>query len=183
MAEEKKNQITLDWDEDPIERLAKESQALSQDDWMGIAIAAYLGSEFKKDPNLAESYRQRKVTLKAIIDFVISEAKKKLGNKNGQIPDAEVYGWAVHFVQDGKISKAQPDALTITITREDREAAHQAALKKLQEEELEKLRKKEAAKKAAEKKRFEEQERKRRESGQMSLFDYDDWPDVGGGDA
>lgn len=179
MATEKKTEVELDWEMNPIERLESETKALHETDFMGVAIAAYISAEMNKDENLAKAYKERKVTLNSILEFVMAEARKRLNGKNGQIPDAEVYGWAIHFIIDGKIPKQTGESLKLTISQEDREAARQEALKKLQEEELAKLRKAEAKKLEREKKKVEaakkkaeEEERRRKEAGYMSLFDF-----------
>lgn len=173
-----KKTVELDWNMDPIERIAEESKALPKNDFMGLAIAAYLAAEMKKDQNLLEAYSNRKVTLKSILESVMATASKKLGGNNGQIPDQEVYGWAVHYVMDGNIpsENTKSESLKITLTKEDRVAAKEAAVKELQKEELEKLRKKEAAKIKRQQQKLEEEERRRRESGQMSLFDFMEQP-------
>lgn len=168
---EKKNKIELDWTMDPIERIAQETKALKKTDFMGIAIGGYLAAEMAKDENLANAYKDRKVTLSSIVDFIMTEANKKLGNRNGCIPDEEVYGWAIHFVVDGKLPKNESAKLTLDLTKEDKEAAKEAALKKYEDEQLKKLRAAEAKKKEREKKKAEEA-KKQKESNQISLFDF-----------
>lgn len=168
---EKKTKVELDWTMNPIERITQETQALKESDFMGIAIGGYLAAEMAKDENLSNAYKDRKVTLSSIITFIMAEANKKLNNHNGCIPDAEVYGWAIHFVIDGKLPKNESAKLTLDISKEDKEAAKEAALKKYEEEQLKKLREAEAKKKEREKKKAEEA-KKQKESNQISLFDF-----------
>lgn len=199
-AKEEKQKISLDWEMDPIERLTVEMNSLDESAYMARAIAEYLIEEFKKDENLKESYKNRKVTLEEIVSHITKEAQKQLGSRNGQIKDEVVYGWAVHYVTDGKIPEKKSDKQVIELTVQEKADAKQQALESLTEAELERLKKKayedarkqaiqeerkrieeerkakeeQKAKEAEEKKRLREQEaaRKRQsESLQMSLFD------------
>ena len=75
-AKEEKQKISLDWDMDPIERLTVEMNSLDESAYMARAIAEYLIEEFKKDENLKEAYKNRKVTLEEIVSHITKEAQK-----------------------------------------------------------------------------------------------------------
>lgn len=196
--------VELDWDMDPTERLKAEMGELQENDHMRL-VAEMLIGEFAKFPNLAAAYRDRKVTLKAVIDYIMSEAQKTAVNNRAMIEDKTVYGWAIHFVQDGKVKdagkkpsvKILPKKTEEEIAEQAKKDFYEAEMKRLAEE---KAKAEEAAKKEAEKakakaerqaKRDEEraakkkaaEEAKKREKGyeQVSLFSF--FEDTEGGKA
>lgn len=180
MPEEKQEgTIEVNFSLEPSERLKIEIEACGSSN--GQNIGKHLLEEFTKDSGLAKAYFDRKITLKKVMDYVQECAKKKLNSKNGFISDDEVYGWAIHFVQDAEVKI--PEAETITLTKQDKEAARLRAIKALEQEELEKLKKQKEKEEQArinkeKKEREKEQERLRLEAeeakkkGQMSLFDF-----------
>lgn len=190
------NEVELDWDMDPTERLKVEMEALQENDQMRL-VAKMLIEEFTKDPNLATAYKERKVTLEAIIKYIMAEAQKAAVNNRAMIEDKTVYGWAIHFVQDGDVKKTDAKKLSVAVLpkKTEEEIAEQAKrdfyeaeMKRLAEEKrkAEEKAKKEAEAKAkrevakAERKRKKEEEEFAK-NGQMSIFEF--FEDVEGGKA
>ena len=199
------NEVELDWDMDPTERLKVEMEALQENDQMRL-VAKMLIEEFAKDPNLAAAYKERKVTLEAIIKYIMAEAQKAAVNNRAMIEDKTVYGWAIHFVQDGEVKKTDAKKLSVAVLpkKTEEEIAEQAKkdfyeaeMKRLAEEkrkaeeaakkEAERQAKKEAARlqreqeRAAKKKAEEEAKKREREYEQISLFSF--FEGVEGGEA
>ena len=94
----KENKIELDFSMDAIERIKIETE--SAKDGLSKAIGAYLAGKMAEDEPLKKAYEDRKITLKAVCGFITECAKKKLGGTSGAVADEEVYGWAIHYVQD-----------------------------------------------------------------------------------
>lgn len=179
-AEEEKGEkkIDLDWGMDPSERLRIETEALPENDQMRL-VAKELIAEFAKDPNLAEAYRAKKRTLEEVIDYIVGEARKMAVGSRAMVSDETVYGWAIHYVQDGEEKETKVKKLSVNVlTRETEEEIAEKAKKDFYESEMRRL-KDEAERKAkkererAEKKKAEE-EAKKRERGyeQVSLFSF-----------
>ncbi|MCQ4924916.1 PcfK-like family protein [Tissierella carlieri] len=64
-------------------------------------IINYLISKCKCDENFATRIILEKKSLKECLDYVLQEVKKKLNNRNGQIPDQEVYDIAeTYYILD-----------------------------------------------------------------------------------
>ena len=174
MAEQK---LEISMDADPIERLKQETEFTNN---IGEKrIGEFLLEEFAKDEILKQCYFDRKVTLKATYEYIKKKAKEAAnGGGSIMIDDETVYGWAIHYVQDGNVKEPTAEKLVVTrevITEEDREKAKKDALEEYKQKEIQRLeqerRDKEAAEKARLKKLREEEKKKREESGQMSLFD------------
>lgn len=174
---EKNNKVQIDYSLDPIERIKLEISAT--DDVNQKQIGQYLLNKFETDEVLKNCYKDRKITLDSINNFVVECAKKHLNNKNGYISDEVVFGWVVHFVQDEKVSIT--DKASFTLTKEDENAAKERALKKFEEEQYQKIVAAEQKKKDAERKKLERAKEKeikekeeREQNGEISLFDFDD---------
>lgn len=182
-AKNKAKKIELDMTMDPSERLTIEMNALAENDQMRL-VAKMLLDEFAKDGNLAKAYFDRKVTLSDVVAFIASEAKKSAVNNCAMISDETVYGWAIHFVQDGEVKPKSKPAVTVISKETEEELRKRAeeeffeAEKKRLEEERKKAQEREERKRQA---AIQRQEKKRMESGQMSLFDF--MEEVEGGDA
>lgn len=67
-------------------------------------IRDYLNNEAKNDPAFAEKWDKRKANdndaVKGCCSYIMSEAKKKAQNGCAVIADAEVFGWAFHYIQE-----------------------------------------------------------------------------------
>lgn len=163
--------IEISMDLDPVERLTKEielSQNLSEK-----RIGEFLLSEFKKDEVLKQCYYDRKVTLSKIHEYIFEQAKQKANGHNSvMLDDDTVYGWVVHYVQDGKIENTEKLVIMQTVvTEEEKEQAKKEAIEAYKNSEIRKLEEKaEAKRKAA----FEKNKKKKEEIGQMSLFSLED---------
>ena len=173
-AKSEKIKIELDFSMNAIERLQKEVE-FTDDEYKKV-VGNFLIEEFKKDENLKMAYFDRKVTLDALWDFVLGEAKKAAKGKNSCVmSDKEVFGLAIHFVIDGEIKETKKDSLVLSkeVKKSLEEQAREEYLaeqkRKLAEQEKKRLEKEEAKRKAA----LEKDKKDREESGQMSLFD--DW--------
>lgn len=183
--EKGKKKIDLDWGMDPSERLRIEMESLQENDQMRL-VAKELISEFAKDPGLAEAYRAKKRTLEEVIDYIVGEARKMAVGGRAVVRDEEVYGWAIHYVQDGKEKDTKAKKLSVgVLTKEDEEEIAEKAKKDFYDAEMKRL-KEEADRKAkrerekAERKKAEE-EAKKRERGyeQVSLFSFSEEADGG----
>ena len=173
--ESKGEKIRLDMTMDPSERLRIEMEALQENDQMRL-VAKMLIGEFSKDPNLSSAYKERKVTLEAIIKFIMEEAKKAAVNNCAMIDDATVYGWAIHFVQDGDVKPSKKEPTITVIPKEAEEELRKKAMEQFLEAEKKRLEEERKKAEEREKKKREaaiaKAEKKRKESGQMSLFEF-----------
>lgn len=114
------------------------------------AIKSYLDERAKTDELFAKSYAKPNKNLKECCNFILGEAKKR-GNAVA-ISDSEVFGMAVHYYDEDDIkvnklpanvnSSVSKPSTSMALTKEDEEKAHQAALKRLEEEQYALLRKK-----------------------------------------
>ncbi len=130
-------------------------------------IQSYLEERAKSDELFAVSYKKPGKSIDECCDYIIGEAKKR-GNAVA-MTDNEVFGLAVHYYDEDNIKVNEvsggykvsaPTATPIPkveLTEEEKKAAHEAAIKRLSEEQYQLLRKKPNKKKDAEVK-------------QMSLF-------------
>lgn len=169
--ETKEEKIKLDFSLDPVERLKQELEA-AKNDFMANAIGQYVLNEFATNEPLKNAYKDRKITLEAIIKYANSCAAKQLNNKNGAIEDKVVFGWVIHYIQDEEVKISAKDSYEIKLTKEDKEKAKEEALKKYEAEELAKLKKKQEREEKAKQKAIEKEKKKYEESGQMQLFDW-----------
>lgn len=73
------------------------------------AIKKYLEEACKTDKVLAEKYDEKK--MQECVDFIMGEARKHLGGKNGAIKDETVYQWARHFFNEAEpVAKVETKA-------------------------------------------------------------------------
>lgn len=166
-SQKKENKIELDFSMDAIERIKTEAE--SAKDGLSKAIGAYLVEKMANDEPLKQAYKDRKITLKAVCGFITECAKKKLGGVNGAVDDEEVYGWAIHYVQDEPVKVSESNSYTLT--KEEKESARAKAIREYEAAERKKLEDK--AKREAERQqaKIRKAEEEREKSGQMSLFD------------
>lgn len=169
--EVKEEKIKLDFSLDPVERLKQELEA-AKNDFMATAIGQYVLNEFATNEPLKNAYKDRKITLEAIIKYVNSCAAKQLNNKNGAIEDKVVFGWVIHYIQDEEVKISKNDSYEVKLTKDEKEKAKAEALKKYEAEELAKLKKQQEREEKAKQKAIEKEKKKYEESGQMQLFDW-----------
>ena len=171
----KSKTIELDMTMNPSDRLKIEMEALAENDQMRL-VAKKLLEGFEKDQNLAKAYLDRKVTLEAVIKYITSEAKKSAVNNCAMIDDQTVYGWAIHFVQDGDVKPSKKKPTITVIPKETEEELRKQAEEQFLEAERKRLEEERRKVEEREKKKREaalaRAERKRKESGQMSLFEF-----------
>lgn len=176
-------EIKISFDLEPSERLKQEIETLNEKDTTGKRIGAFLLEQFKKDRPLSDAYRDRKVMLDDVLGYVNSMAEDLAktiyeGRHAICVDDATVFGWVIHFVQDGDLPENRPTMEKIVIlTEEEKEDAKAMALKRFEEEQYNELVAAEKAKKEAEEKRLkrlkDKEKKEREESGQLLLFDFD----------
>ena len=164
-------EIELSFELDPIERLEKEIEV--EDDSQRVVIGNYLKSRFESDEALRNAYKGKKRTLRDVYKYVIDCAKNLAPNGYGvMVEDKDVYGWAVHYILDGK---QEHTTKTYTLTKEEKKSIEEQAKERYMNEVLAKLRaedeekkKKEEEKKAKELAKFN---KKKEDEGAISLFD------------
>lgn len=111
------------------------------------AIKRYLDERAKNDEQFATSYAKENKSIEECCRFIIGEARKKQENRVAVMSDEEVYGLAVHYYDEDNIKVTEPknsthvsSTVNYEPTEEDKERAKKAALKRLEEEQIEKLR-------------------------------------------
>lgn len=174
----KKEKIELDFSMNAIDRLRKEIDFT--DDAYKKAVGEFLIKEFEKDEPLRMAYFNRKITLEQVWKNIYDYAKAQKKKENCVVlSDVEVFGQAIHFIQDGeiKVTKESKIVLTKEVKKSLKEQAEQEYLAE-QKRKLEEAEKKKAEReKAAKAKALEKEKKKREESGQISLFDWGDEDD------
>lgn len=83
-------------------------------------IREYLNNEAKNDPAFAEKWNKRKSEDDKVIEgccaYITSEAKKKAKNGCAVIADAEVFGWAFHYIQEGIKAPEKKEPAKVTVS-------------------------------------------------------------------
>lgn len=129
------------------------------------AIKEYLDNRFETDEVLKARFEEKQLTINDCYDALTNYAKEKANEECSICLSAdEAFNVIVHFILDGETPKIHKEDKSITLTKEEIEAAKQQAMEELKQEEIRKV--KEKQKKAREK----EKER-REQNGQLSLFD------------
>lgn len=116
-------------------------------------IKAYLDERAKADELFAKAYAKENKSLDECCSYIMGEAKKR--GTAVAMKDDEVFGLAVHYYDEDnlKVSKLPANTRVTTgtssvkLTKEDKEKARKAALKRLEEEQYALLRKKTRKKK------------------------------------
>lgn len=116
-------------------------------------IKAYLDERAEADELFAKAYAKENKSLDECCSYIMGEAKKR--GTAVAMKDDEVFGLAVHYYDEDnlKVSKLPANTRVTTgtssvkLTKEDKEKARKAALKRLEEEQYALLRKKPAKKK------------------------------------
>ena len=177
----KKETLELDFSMNAIDRLRKEIDFT--DEVYKKAVGEFLIKEFVKDENLRMAYFTRKVTLeqvwKHIYEYARAQTKKQGSTSCVALPDAEVYGQAIHFVLDGEVKETKDTKVVLTkeVKKSLQEQAEEEYLAEQKRKLEEAARKKAEREAAAKKKALEKEKQKQEESGQISLFDWGDEDD------
>ncbi len=125
-------------------------------------IKSYLEQRAKEDELFAVSYAKKNKSVDKCCNFILQQVQKS--GCNG-FSDDEIYSMAVHYYDEDNIKDVKPINCNVVVnhsielTEEDKKAAHEAAMKKLIDEQHALLKKKPAAKRNESK-----------EVEQMSLF-------------
>ena len=78
-------------------------------------IKDYIEKSCKGDEVLAKKYEDSGKDIEGCCKYIKSEAKKKAKNGCAVISDAEVFGWAIHYFDEGlKAPKDAPEAKVTT---------------------------------------------------------------------
>ena len=136
------------------------------------ALKTYLDQRAAEDPQFAQSYAKPKKSIEECARYIVGEARAKAEGGQAVLPDAEVYGLAVHYYDedDIKIRKVsggasvsrdgavREEAKKIELTEEEKEKARKLAMERVIEEQRKKMTERKPKVKPAE------------ETAQMSLF-------------
>ena len=116
-------------------------------------IADYLNQRATEDPLFAPKFANPKKSVDECCRYILGEARKR--GTSVVMSDAEVFGMAVHYYDEEniKIEKVSSGCSIssnqkVELTEEDKNAAREAAIKRLAEEQYRLLKKKPAKKKA-----------------------------------
>ena len=140
------------------------------------AIKAYLDKRAAEDELFAKSYAKEGKSIKECCRYLVGEAYDRCKSATSIMDDATTYGLAVHYYdEDNIVIKQLPrgaqydvsaphNGATYNPTEEDKKAAKQAAIKRLEEEAYQKLH-------APKKRKTEAAEQPANAGTQTSLFD------------
>lgn len=115
------------------------------------AIKAYLDKRVSEDEQFAKSYANTKKSIEECCQFILAEACDRVANKSGAqsygMTDEEVYGLAVHYYDEEDIKikplQARAEVMQTNViyepSEEEKEKAKKDALRRLEEEEYQKL--------------------------------------------
>ena len=116
-------------------------------------IADYLNQRATEDPLFAPKFANPKKSVDECCRYILGEARKR--GTTVAMSDAEVFGMAVHYYDEENIKIEKVSAgcsissnQKVELTEEDKNAAREAAIKRLAEEQYRLLKKKPAKKKA-----------------------------------
>ncbi len=167
----KTEKLELDFSMNAVDRLRQEID-FTDSEYQKV-VGEFLLKEFAKDEQLRLAYFTRKVTLKAIWDSIVAAAKKKAVGGSAVMSDEEVFGLAIHFIQDGKVKeeRSQKYVLTKDVKKSLEEQAKEEYLAEQKAKLAEEDRKRKEREEKAKKKALEKEKKELEDSGQMTLFD------------
>lgn len=163
----KKETLELDFSMDPVERLEKEINFT--DEQFQKIVGNILLDKFQTDEILKNCYRERKITLEDTCKSIVKEAHSRAIKGAAYMADCEVFGLAIHFVQDGETKEKKQE--TFTLTKEAKQSIEEQAKAEYLAKQKKKLEEADKKRKEQEKQKLEKEENKRKESGQLSLFE------------
>ena len=118
-------------------------------------IQKYLQERAAEDPLFAPKFANSKKNVDECCRYILGEARKR--GTSVVMSDAEVFGMAVHYYDEENIKIEKVSAgcsissnQKVELTEEDKNAAREAAIKRLAEEQYRLLKKKPAKKKVDE---------------------------------
>ena len=116
-------------------------------------IQKYLEQRVAEDPLVSPKFEHPKTNIDECCLYILGEARKR--GTSVVMSDAEVFGMAVHYYDEENIKIEKVSAgcsissnQKVELTEEDKNAAREAAIKRLAEEQYRLLKKKPAKKKA-----------------------------------
>jgi len=147
-----------------------------------LRVGDFLKSEFEKDEQLSKDFTKNAIKMDELWAYIVNEARKKAVEGSCCMADAEVFGLAIHYIQDGykealakKEAQAREKAKAVckvSDDEDDEESSHVTA-KEIQERAMKNAAELKAQKEADKAKAaLEKQEAKRKASGQLSIFDF-----------
>ena len=86
-----------------MEKAIQKIQSQSMGNPVLLAIGDYLISFMKKEPLFSQKVNNDKKSMKEMLDYVMSEAKKQAVNGAACLSDEVVYGLAVHYFDESDI--------------------------------------------------------------------------------
>ena len=108
-------------------------------------IQKYLDQRVAEDPLFAPKFENPKKNIDECCRYILGEARKR--GTSVVMSDAEVFGMAVHYYDEENI-KIEKVSSGCSISSNQKNAAREAAIKRLAEEQYRLLKKKPAKKKA-----------------------------------
>lgn len=117
-------------------------------------IQKYLQERATEDPLFAPKFANPKKSMNECCRYILGEARKR--GTSVVMSDAEVFGMAVHYYDEENIKiekvpsgrSVSSSSRKVELTEEEKNAAREAAIKRLAEEQYQLLKKKPAKKKA-----------------------------------
>ena len=117
-----------------MEQAIKKIQEQSKGNAVLLAIGDYLIQFMKNDPSFAEKVMAEKKSMKEMLQYVMSEAKKQATGGAACLKDDVVFGLAVHYF-DEKDIKFKPVAGAVATSSSNKTKPEpQPAKKKVQED-------------------------------------------------
>lgn len=102
-----------------MEQAIKKIQEQSKGNAVLLAIGDYLIQFMKNDPSFAEKVMAEKKSMKEMLQYVMSEAKKQATGGAACLKDDVVFGMAVHYF-DEKDLKFKPVSGTVAASSSDK---------------------------------------------------------------
>lgn len=172
-AKGKTEKLELDYSMNAIDRLKAEIE-FTDSEYQKV-VGNFLLKEFEKDENLKMAYFTKKITLKDVWESIVKVAKKKAVSGATVMSDEEVFGLAIHYIQDGEVKESKGSKVTLSkeVKKSLEEQAREEYLaeqkRKLAEDEKKRLEREKAARAKA----LEKEKKEREDSGQISLFEFE----------
>ena len=132
-----------------------------------MIVGDFLKNEFEKDGQLSDDFTKNAIKMDELWAYIVNEARKKVVKGSCCMTDAEVFGLAIHYIQDGykEVLKKRK--------KDDDKASSYPTVEELQEQAMKRAEEAKAKKEADKAEAaLEKQEAKRKASGQLSIFDF-----------
>ena len=93
-------------------------------------IKAYLDKRAQEDELFAKAYAKEGKSLDECCKYIMSEARKYAEGNAVCVPDAEVFGWAVHYYDEDDIEEDEVVECKVDVQKHDPIAQPKKELKK-----------------------------------------------------